>query len=80
MKKSVVLFLAIFLAITFNGCSDDSDDPSDLANVIVEAEIGVEGGSLQASDQNGNKVIVTFPSGAIMDTIQFTLTLVSKDK
>jgi len=79
-NQTIIKSLLFFLAITFNGCSDDSDDPSDLANVIAEAEIGVEGGSLQASDQNGNRVIVTFPPGAIMDTIQFTLTLVSADK
>ena len=51
------------------------DFQPDRDDITATAEITGEGGELQVSDESGNVITVTFPPGAVMDTIPVTLTL-----
>ncbi len=49
-------------------------------NMSASADIAVEGGVLQVTDESGNSIKLTFPPGAVMDTTTVTLTLLGEQK
>lgn len=51
------------------------DFQNDREDISTAADITSEGGVLQISDEFGNKITVTFPPGAVLDTVSATLTL-----
>lgn len=51
-----------------------------LEDISVSADISVEGGFLQVSDESGNIIRVTFPPGAIMDSTTVSLTVLGEHK
>lgn len=42
------------------------------------ADITFEGGTLHVTDESGNRVTITFPPGAVMDTVAVSLTLLGE--
>lgn len=49
-------------------------------DIVATADITAEGGVLQVSDESGNIVTLTFPPGAVMDTVAVSLTLLGEPK
>lgn len=49
-------------------------------NISASADITVEGGSLMVTDESGNRIVLSFPPGAVMDTANVTLTLLGEDR
>ena len=56
------------------------DFQNDREDILATADIIPEGGLLQAMDEFGNVITVTFPPGAVMDTVSATLTLIGAHK
>ena len=79
MKTIVRLLIVLIGIIIFNTCSDNQVDSSNLTGVSVDADITVEGGTLSVSDEYGNIIDVTFPPGAVLETIHASLAIVSED-
>jgi len=48
--------------------------------ISASADIMIEGGTLQVTDEAGNRVKLSFPPGAVMDTVSATLTLLGSYK
>ena len=79
MKTIVRLLIVLIGIIIFNTCSDNQVDSSSLTGVSVDADITVEGGTLSVSDEYGNVINVTFPPGAVLETIHASLAIASED-
>lgn len=80
MKNLSFLFLILSFLFAMHACSDKTDEDTDVMDIIVNEQITDEGGSIEATDANGNVIIVSFPPGALFDTIDVTLTLLGEDK
>jgi len=72
----VFILLSVFL---IKGCSEKSDPPGD-HDLSASADIPPEGGSLQISDELGNNISVTFPEGALTETMHVTLSVAANDR
>ena len=80
MKRiPVSIFVLLIAVLICGGCSEDKPDPEqqpvDVEDISTSAEITPYGGTLQATDESGNVVTVTFPPCALMDTTTVTLTI-----
>ena len=54
--------------------------PINKEDMIATAEITIDGGVLQLSDEAGNIIKLSFPPGAVMDTTTVSLTLLGEHK
>ena len=85
MKSTPVkIFIICLAALVCGVCSKDEPDPEpqpeDVEDISTSAEITPYGGELQATDESGNVITLTFPPGAVTDTATVTLTILGKHR
>jgi len=80
MKKKQISLLTLILACIFTACTDKMGENPDLELISADEEITIEGGTLEVTDESGNTVSIEFPPGAVMDTVQVSLTLPELEK
>lgn len=84
MRSTPALIFVLTIALLCNGCDKNEPDPEqqpvDVEDISTSAEITPYGGELQATDESGNVVTVTFPPGALTDTTTVTLTILGKHR
>ncbi len=83
MKSIPAIIFILLTAFYCTGCSKDDPEnqkPEDIDDVTISEDITPYGGYLQATDDSGNIITVTFPPGAIRDTTTVTLTILGTYK
>lgn len=79
MKTLSFLFLTLLFLFAINACSDKTDDDTDAMDILVNEQLTDEGGSIEATDEEGNIISINFPPGALFDTVNVTLTILGED-
>jgi len=77
-QQAVFFFLMLCSVFILQGCSE-KPDPLGNNDISAAADIPPEGGCLQVSDELGNNITVTFPDGALTETIHITLSVATNN-
>lgn len=81
MKHTQVLIFTFLFMLWCNSCSkndEGSQTLGDFQDITTSIEITPYGGELQATDELGNVITITFPPAAIRDTTTITLTIIGE--
>jgi hypothetical protein len=83
MRNTQVLIFVLLIVLWCGGCAENEPEPQkpeDVEDISASSDITPYGGELQASDESGNVIKLTFPPGAVRDTTTVILTILGKHK